>query len=177
MHYIQLRRQFHQNLRVDISSVWIHYRKSLPSQICQRRFYTPILAVQMLSVHTDQNQIVFIDWDGAGLGPAIMDLGYLLLNCHVGQPEWPVIIPDQKRIGDVLDGYCYHRTLTDGEIDALSAAIGFTKCHHNIKALPAVIPGDWQTNRELTRFHKRYEIVPEISKIATRIFRNEHSIG
>lgn len=84
-----------------------------------------------------------------------------------------MIIPDQKRIGDVLDGYCRQRTLTDSEIDALSAAIGFAECHHNIKALPAVIPGDWRTNRGLTRFHKRYEIVPTIAEIATRILYHD----
>lgn len=67
-------------------------------------------------LHTDCNpqnairgaegQIIFIDWDGIGFGPAILDLGYLLFYCHVLQESWPVIKPNAAWIEAILQGYC-----------------------------------------------------------------------
>jgi Ser/Thr protein kinase RdoA (MazF antagonist) len=97
----------------------------------QRVEQWPVLPMAIL--HTDgwaQNAIrtpdgatVLIDWDGAGLGPAVLDLGYALVVCHAFLPEWPHIVPSIERISALLDGYCAQRTLTQPERAVLSDAI------------------------------------------------------
>lgn len=35
------------------------------------------------AIQTPGDQIVLVDWDNAGVGPALLDLGYLLAACHL----------------------------------------------------------------------------------------------
>ena len=58
-------------------------------------------------VQTVDDQLVLIDWDTAGTGPAVLDLGDVLLGCHIplAAPYSSHLQPDQARIQAVVDGY------------------------------------------------------------------------
>lgn len=118
------------------------------------------------AIKTGDGEIVFIDWDGIGFGPAVLDLAYLLFHCHICQKSWPVIEPDEEWIGAVLRGYERHRPLSRLEVECLPDAIALAECHHPASVLPRAIQHDWTQDRGLTRFYGREQIVPRISEIA-----------
>jgi Ser/Thr protein kinase RdoA (MazF antagonist) len=77
------------------------------------------------AIRTLTNQVVFIDWEGAGLGPAVIDLGFLLASCDTASPWTPPLPPDPRRIEAIVTGYCEYHTLTPAELDHLPDAIRF----------------------------------------------------
>ena len=84
---------------------------------------------------------MLVDWDGAGLGPPLLDLGYLLVACHAFLPEWPQIRPNRDRIHAVLDGYSAVRPLPDGERERLADAVGFAEAFRMAQVLPTAVGG------------------------------------
>lgn len=66
-----------------------------------------------------------IDWHGAGLGPPVVDLGFLLISCEIA-PSWAApLAPNPDRIGAIVDGYARYRTPTVDELDWLPDAMRF----------------------------------------------------
>lgn len=74
---------------------------------------------------TPSNEMVFIDWDGAGLGPASIDVGFLLSSCDTESPWTPPLPPDPARVNTVIDGYCQHHMLSRADLEFLPDAIRF----------------------------------------------------
>ena len=74
---------------------------------------------------TPAGGIVLIDWDGAGFGPAVMDLGFLLFSVDVAVPGRAPLPPDPTRVEAVVDGYCRHRIPPPRELDLLPDALRF----------------------------------------------------
>jgi Ser/Thr protein kinase RdoA (MazF antagonist) len=82
-------------------------------------------------IHNDPNlgnvvqrpagELVLIDWEMAGLGPAVVDVGILLRNSYAMAAERV----DEATVHAVVDGYCQHRPLTPLELERLPAAIRF----------------------------------------------------
>jgi Ser/Thr protein kinase RdoA (MazF antagonist) len=77
------------------------------------------------SVCTAAGEVVLIDWEGAGFGPAVLDVGFLLISCESASPWTPPFPPDPKRVAAVIDGYCQHHRLAPSELDKLPDAIRF----------------------------------------------------
>lgn len=78
---------------------------------------------------TAPGQVTLLDWEGAGRGSAILDVGFLLANCDGKAPWEPLssVSSDkvETRIQAVMEGYsCYHQ-LTSDELDYLPDAIRF----------------------------------------------------
>jgi Ser/Thr protein kinase RdoA (MazF antagonist) len=84
-------------------------------------------------VQTPTGEIVLIDWDCAGLGPAVLDLGILLRNCYV-KSERRI---NQAAVLAVVDGYSQYRRLTPAEVEQLPAMIRFM----TLVLLAACFPG------------------------------------
>ncbi len=118
------------------------------------------------AIRSERGQITFIDWDNVGFGPAILDLAYLLFHCHICQPSWPTIEPNEEWIGGILSGYEQYRSLSSFELEYLPDAIALAECHHLAKRLPAAVQEDWTQDRMVTRFFGREHIVTQISEIA-----------
>ena len=118
------------------------------------------------AVQTIEGEIVLIDWDGAGLGPPLLDLGYLLVACHAFLPGWPQFRPNRNRIHAVLAGYSAVRPLTASEREHLADAVGFAEAFRMAQVLPAALAGDWRQQRNLTRFYARYPVTTEIARLA-----------
>ncbi len=75
--------------------------------------------------------VTLIDWEAGGLGLAVLDLANCLVECHLDSatpdhdPEAWLIAPDEDRITAVADGYLSVRSLSDGELSLLPAAVKF----------------------------------------------------
>jgi len=87
------------------------------------------------SVSTPDGNVVLIDWEGAGLGPAILDLGFLLVSCAIPlprgwdqdppSPAWTLPAPDLGRLRSVIDGYRRERLPSATELEQLPEAMRF----------------------------------------------------
>lgn len=77
------------------------------------------------SVRTPAGDVVLIDWEGAGLGPAVIDVGFVTLSAATGGIVGPVIPPHPARLEALLGSYRQHHRLTATELDRLPAAIRF----------------------------------------------------
>ncbi|MEM7132438.1 MAG: phosphotransferase [Chloroflexota bacterium] len=121
------------------------------------------------AICTPQNEMIFIDWDGSGLGPAILDLGYLLLTTHAVLPEWPRIEPNRVLIEAIMQGYSSVRPLNKMEKQVLPIATCFNDAVWAAQNIPQVTgPGtqDWRENRTLNRFGARYPVLRTIGESA-----------
>ena len=68
-------------------------------------------------IMTAERGAVLIDWEGAGLGPAVIDVGFLLVSCEIDAFRPNRLPPDPARVQAVVDGYCRHHHLTTAELD------------------------------------------------------------
>lgn len=102
-------------------------------------------------MHTDRGAVL-LDWEGAGQGPAIAALGWLLYSATVQSPEGPAEPFDPRRIAAVLTGYTQYRRLNDAELHHLADAIRFRPLviatrafHHSIKTTSPTSTQGWWT--------------------------------
>ncbi|MBO0781494.1 MAG: phosphotransferase, partial [Ktedonobacteraceae bacterium] len=123
------------------------------------------------AVLTSRDGIAMIDWDCAGVGPAILDVGYLLLTCHLGKPQLPAMQPDEKRIAAVVHGYRRVRELSSAERSVLKEAILYDVARRT--GLDIVSSGIVETWREDIRWQKmlaRHAVSAPIAEIAGKYF-------
>ena len=77
------------------------------------------------SVRTPDGRVVLVDWEGAGLGPATVDLGFVALSADTGGLVGPVIPPDPARLDALLDGYAAYHRPPAAELERLTDAVRF----------------------------------------------------
>lgn len=77
------------------------------------------------AVYTPDGHAVLVDWDGAGIGPAVLDVGFLLISCDTESPWTPPLPPNPARVAAVIDGYCRHHTLSARDLERLPDALRF----------------------------------------------------
>ena len=77
------------------------------------------------AIRTSSEEVLLIDWHGAGLGPAVIDIAFLLVSCEIPFRGTPPFNINKERIAAIIDGYCQHHTLTSTEMDLLPDAIRF----------------------------------------------------
>ncbi|HEY8787662.1 MAG TPA: phosphotransferase [Actinopolymorphaceae bacterium] len=77
------------------------------------------------SVIDDAGEVSLIDWDSSGPGPAVIDLGFLVLSCDAGPLIDPVVPPDPRRLSAVVAAYREHMQLSDADLAALDDAVAF----------------------------------------------------
>lgn len=118
------------------------------------------------AIRTSIDERILIDWDGAGVGPALLDLGYLLLTAHATLPLWPWIEANGALIAAIMRGYRLVRPLAEQEWRALPIAVCFNDAVWAAQAIPQIIDRDWRQNRTLTRFGTRYPMLAAIGEIA-----------
>ena len=93
------------------------------------------------SIQTPDGKAVLIDWEGAGRGPAIVDIGFLLVSCEIEAFGPNRLTPDPNRMAAVINGYCRHHRLTPRELERLPDAVRF-------RAVIACAGGLWSMIRE-----------------------------
>ena len=76
-------------------------------------------------IKTSDNKYCFIDWDDAGIGTTILDLGYVLSQVCIGYGENDSnnLILNEDLVKAFLDGYYSQRDLSKAEKDSLIYAM------------------------------------------------------
>jgi len=115
------------------------------------------------ALQTSSRQVVLVDWEKAGIGPAVLDIGTLLLRCH---PLW--LRPNIALVQAAVDGYCQHRLLTFPELDALRDALCFKVALEGAWYLiDAVESGEKQ---EMKRLRESYALAEKVALLARSRF-------
>lgn len=129
------------------------------------------------AIGTAQDRVTLIDWENAGLGLPLLDLGYCLLECHLdvglpgGQPAAWHIRPDEDRIAAVAAGYSRWRRLEPAERDLLLEGIRFAAAYVGAIHLErAVIDGVRGTSMDvrLERLRNRLAVSDTVAALARR---------
>jgi Ser/Thr protein kinase RdoA (MazF antagonist) len=128
-------------------------------------------------VQTGPQSIVLLDWETAGAGLAVLDLGHCLMECHLDalvpddEPEPWLIEADEHRIAAVCSGYAGARMLSAGEIALLPAAVRFAAAVvggiHLEAALVAGVTGSSMDAR-LARLRNRLQVGGAVATMAQR---------
>ena len=124
-------------------------------------------------VQTADGAIVLYDWQDAGLGPAVIDLAYLLLSCDrmapwlpqssfTGNDPWP-----EERIKAIVEGYKQHHQLNATEIERLPDALRFRSLIFGAVNFANIVTGKTNSDESLW-WWKRYTASEDIAQQATR---------
>jgi Ser/Thr protein kinase RdoA (MazF antagonist) len=124
---------------------------------------------------TPAEQGILIDWEGAGLGPAIIDVGFLLSNCDATFPWAPLPpapycnIRQATRLEAAIKGYCQYHQLTSRELDYLPDALQFRALVFGACRFAAAITNHENAD-ELRWWWARYTTATEIADKARAHF-------
>jgi Ser/Thr protein kinase RdoA (MazF antagonist) len=131
------------------------------------------------AIQTAPHQVTLIDWENAGLGMPLLDLGYCLLECHLDaglpadQPAAWHIQPDEDRIAALAAGYSQWRRLQAAEQDMLLEGIRFAAAYvgaiHLEQALVRGVRGRSMDVR-LERLRNRLAVSDAVADLARRHF-------
>ncbi len=121
------------------------------------------------TVCTPTGEIVLIDWEGAGMGSAILDVGFLLISCDKPSLWTPKLEPDPRRIAAIIDGYCQHHLLTLPELNKLPDAIRFRSIVYGACSFAESI-SRYGEEDESDWWWKRYIAAEEVAERARRQF-------
>jgi Ser/Thr protein kinase RdoA (MazF antagonist) len=77
------------------------------------------------TILTPSGDVVYVDYDSAGPGPAVIDLGFLLVNADGSPIVGPPVQSEPARVEATIRGYCRHRTPSYAELSHLADAIRF----------------------------------------------------
>ncbi|GCE06823.1 phosphotransferase enzyme family protein [Dictyobacter aurantiacus] len=81
------------------------------------------------AVMTAPGHVTLLDWEGSGLGPAVLDVAFLLSNCDGKAPWFPLspepFHPATELLQAVIEGYRQYHQLTTAELAYLADAIRF----------------------------------------------------
>jgi thiamine kinase-like enzyme len=69
------------------------------------------------AIVTPEGTPLFIDWSGSGLGPPMIDLGFLLISSEVAISWATPIPPTGGRVEAIVDGYASYRVPTQAELE------------------------------------------------------------
>jgi Ser/Thr protein kinase RdoA (MazF antagonist) len=131
------------------------------------------------ATRTARDEVTLIDWENAGLGVPLLDLGYCLLECHLDaglpgeNPSARHIRPDEDRIAAVAAGYSQCRRLQPAERDLLPDgmrfAAAFAGATHFEQALIVGVRGAPMDAR-LERLRNRLTVSDAVAELARRHF-------
>jgi Ser/Thr protein kinase RdoA (MazF antagonist) len=129
------------------------------------------------AIHTAPDQVTLIDWENAGLGLPLLDLGYCLLECHLDvglagdQPAAWLIQPDEDRIAAVAAGYSRWRRLQPSEQELLPEAVRFAAAFVGAIHLERALIGDARgasMDARLARMRNRLAVSDAVAELARR---------
>lgn len=123
------------------------------------------------AVKQPDGRVVLVDWDRAGIGPAFLDLCYLLLTCHLGKPQLPAMEPEVALIAAVVRGYCRERRPSAAELSLLESGPLYDVALRLAQEVSlAASPDGLAENVWLQKLFARYRVCPQIAEIACEQF-------
>jgi Ser/Thr protein kinase RdoA (MazF antagonist) len=119
------------------------------------------------AVQTASPAVVLIDWDCAGTGLALLDVGYLLLTSHYDLTHPLSVHADEQKIRALLDGYQDYRKITLEEQAFLISAIRFALAVQFGEYIDQDDPLQ-EDDFVLQKFQARFDATAEIAQGARR---------
>src|SRR5262249_38790603 len=124
------------------------------------------------AIETADRQVVLIDWDCAGRGTAVLDLGTLLLDAHPDPASGEPIAVDPRLVVAMVSGYRQYHEPTAQERECLLEATRFGV------AFVGALRFDWageqgwseRIERSLQRLQARYVAAAEVAGLAAEAF-------
>lgn len=113
----------------------------------------------------DGDTLALADWDGAGIGPAILDLATTLISCDKGLPREPQLRPSAGRIAAIVAGYCRERPLAPADLAALPDALRYAPAVRGAWCLAETIDGN-DMLIHYRRWRARHDVADEVAEIA-----------
>ena len=159
---------------------------------CKRAFVTIQLALDQLpeciihgdvwapnGVRTSEQEVVLIDWEGAGRGAALLDLGELLLK---GQFDTRGAMPEtinEASIAALVAGYAQWRRPEPLECELLLDALRFRIAWVGVWRLSKVRLEGWTTKVEklLNYVQRGYQLAEPTATLALQCFAQTANIG
>lgn len=130
-------------------------------------------------VDTGDARVVLIDWECAGRGAALLDLGAFLLTCQCDQRgDFPSVV-DEARIAAAVDGYIQWRSPTPPEMDLLLEAIRFSICWRGAWLFARLAQEGWTLGVEpfFQRVQRAYLLAEPTAHLAQRSFVKNRGRG
>jgi len=121
------------------------------------------------AVISKTGEAIFIDWDDAGIGHTLIDLGYLLCTSESDQEFTPNLRPTPDRIKVIIDGYRQYRSLTTIEQETLVHGIRFSATLYGANHLVKFIEGS-VNELEWKWWWARCKAATETSNMALQYF-------
>ena len=128
------------------------------------------------AIRSGAGEVTLIDWENAGLGLAVTDLGNCLLESHLDpglpatQPSAWLIQPSPARIAALLTGYCRLRRLNAAErqflLPGIRFATAFAGALHFEQALIDGVRGAGMDAR-LARLRNRLAVSQPVAELAS----------
>jgi len=117
------------------------------------------------AIKTPHDRVTLIDWDCAGVGLPILDLGYLLLTSHYDLTQPFRVIGDQEKIRAILRGYQAARPISQQERALMECAVQCAQAFHLGEYLEeqSQIEGD---DLVLRKMQARFNAATPIAQIA-----------
>jgi Ser/Thr protein kinase RdoA (MazF antagonist) len=129
------------------------------------------------AVQTAPRQVTLIDWEAAGLGLPVLDLGNCLAECHLDaslppdRPEAWLVQPGEQRIAAVARGYSRFRALSPAERELLPDAVRFGAAFVGAIHVEAALTGGASgpsMDARLARLRSRLAVSDEVAGLALR---------
>jgi Ser/Thr protein kinase RdoA (MazF antagonist) len=172
-----------QAISVSVPSSYQQLYKDIYDNVCTIQKHLSLLPEVIIhgdcwhpnGVQMEDSQVILIDWEYAGRGTAILDLGAFLLKCqcdeHGGFP--PAL--NEKRIAAVAQGYTPWRALIAPEWTLLPEAICFSVCWRGGWLFSRLLQEGWtsQLERSIQRTQHAYALAVQTAHLAPALF--EHS--
>lgn len=129
------------------------------------------------AVESGPGQVTLVDWETAGLGLPVLDLGNCLAECNLDaglppdQPQAWLVQPDEQRIAAVARGYSRVRTLSAAERALLADGVRFGPAFVGAIHFQAALTGGASgpsMDARLARLRNRLDISDTVAELALR---------
>ncbi|HLW02971.1 MAG TPA: phosphotransferase [Ktedonobacterales bacterium] len=120
------------------------------------------------AIETGEGQVVLIDWDCAGWGTAVLDLGGLLLDAQPDPAPGEPIVVDPQLVAAMVASYRKFREPTALEREALLEATRFGTAFIGALHFTWTREQGWseRIERSLRRLQARYTAAEEVARLA-----------
>jgi Ser/Thr protein kinase RdoA (MazF antagonist) len=123
------------------------------------------------AIKTSAGQVTLIDWDQAGIGWPLLDLGNLLLTAHFDLSQPLVLEPHEATIKAIMHGYQQQRRIAAAERPCIADAMRFLLAFQ----LGSYVADDTLVKHAdfpfvLEKLYARYQATQPIAEIAAQYF-------
>ena len=144
---------------------------SIPQQLPQQLCITHGDCWYRNAIKTSSGQVRLIDWDNAGIGLPVLDLGNLLLTAHFEQSKPLILEPHEANIKAIMNGYQQQRRIARVERACIADAMRFLLAFQlGSYAADETLAQHPEFPFVLEKLQARYDATQPIAELAAQFF-------